>query len=229
MNVRLLCDYKSILVMISLPPRAVYNDSMKPRLIVEQKITAFVNKYKLFAIDAGGNKGQLIGLAQQKRMAFKEKVEVYTTEEKTETAFVFRAEKVFDIHGRYFVEDTNGEMLGMFKKQFKQSLVNSTWQLLNKDGQALYEIRESSNALAIARRFGGMIPIVGDIINIITLLLKYHFVVSDLSNGEIVGKYEKTTLFRDHYCMSLTDEAVNNLDWRVYASIAVALDALQSR
>ena len=43
---------------------------MKPRLYIDQKITPFVNKYKIFGIDpATGAKGGLIGLAQQKRQS----------------------------------------------------------------------------------------------------------------------------------------------------------------
>ena len=43
------------------------------------------------------------------------------------------------------------------------------------------------------------------------------------------GTYIKTTLFRDHYLLSLDDETYNAQDWRVLAAVAVALDALQSR
>lgn len=202
---------------------------MKPRLIVEQKITAFVNKYRLFAVNDNGEKGNELGLAQQKRLAFKEKVTFYTDEQKTQEAFTFRAEKVMDIHGNYFVEDTSGQLLGSFQKQFKASLLNSTWHLKNAAGETLYVVKESNDLLAAMRRFGGMIPIVGDIIDIICLLLKYHFVFLKPDSQEVIGTYQKTTLFRDHYTLSLTDEAVDALDWRVYAALGVGLDALQSR
>jgi len=46
---------------------------MKPQLIVEQKITAFVNKYDIFAVQADGTKGEMLARAQQKRLDFKEK------------------------------------------------------------------------------------------------------------------------------------------------------------
>lgn len=202
---------------------------MKPRLIIEQKITAFTNKYALFAVDTSGSKGTLIGLAQQKRIAFKEKVSFYADEQKTALAFTFRAEKVFDIHGKYLVEDGSGALLGSFQKQFKASLVNSTWHVLDAQDQPVLMLRESNQLLAIMRRFGGFIPIIGDIIEILTVLLKYHFVISRIDSGEVIGAYRKTTLFRDHYELSLTDGAVDAVDWRVYAALAVGLDALQSR
>lgn len=206
-----------------------YYRGMKPRLFIEQKITAFVNKYKVFVADEAGNQAGLVALAQQKRIAFKEKVEFYNDEAKTGLAFTFRAEKVLDVHGRYLVEDANGSLVGMFRKDFKQSLLNSTWVVMDAQGNDLFKVNESNFALAFFRRYATWIPIVGDIIEIITAFLKYHFVFTDINTEEVVGKYQKTTLFRDHYTLSSTDEAYAKCDWRVFAALGVGLDALQSR
>lgn len=206
----------------------MYSKVMKPRLFVEQKITAFVNKYKVFGADEAGNQAGLAALAQQKRLAFKEKVTFFSDEQKTATAFTFRAEKVLDVHGRYFVEDANGQIVGMFKKEFLNSLINSTWKVMDASGTELFTVKESNEVLAAIRRFGGWIPIVGEIIELVTLFLKYHFVFLDTA-GQEVGTYQKTTLFRDHYTLSMTDEAYAKADWRTLAAMGVALDALQSR
>ena len=202
---------------------------MKPRLIVEQKITAFVNRYTIYTATEHGEKDQLVALAQQKRIALKEKVIFYTDESKSQIAFTFRAEKVMDIHGRYFVEDANGQLLGAFKKDFKKSLVSSTWDILNANGQQTINITESNTTLAVIRRYGGYIPFVGDVIDIIASFLRYHFVFSDTQSNNQVGRYQKTTLFRDHYLLSMDDAAYAEQDWRVLAAMAVGLDALQSR
>jgi uncharacterized protein YxjI len=202
---------------------------MKPRLFVEQKITAFTNKYAVYAANAEGEKGELVAFAQQKRLAFKEKVTFYSDEAKTNLVFTFRAEKALDVHGRYFVEDPNGQMVGSFKKDFAKSLLNSTWLILDKNEQSKFKISESNKVLAILRRFLAFVPIVGDIAEIILLFFRYHFVFTDTSTGEPVGKYQKTTLFRDHYTLSMTDEAYAKEDWRTLAAMAVGLDALQSR
>lgn len=202
---------------------------MKPRLIVEQKITAFVNKYNVYGADASGNKLGLAALAQQKRLAFKEKVLFYADEQKSQVAFTFRAEKVMDIHGRYFVEDGAGNLVGMFRKEFKQSLVVSTWRIMDPAGNDVFIVKESDEMLAILRRFGGMIPIIGDLIELVVMFLKYHFVFVDSKTGQEVGKYTKTTLFRDHYILEMTDEGASAVDWRVLSAMCVGLDALQSR
>jgi uncharacterized protein YxjI len=197
---------------------------MKPRLRIKQKITAFTNKYRIYDIGEEG-KGGLVSFAQQKRLAFREKVTFYSDEEKTKELFTFRAEKVMDVHGRYYIEDGKGRQLGIFQKVFGKSMLRSTWRLFDADENLLFEVRERSMAVALIRRFGDLLP-VGELLQ---LFMRYHFIFVDLATGEKAGDYRKTTWLRDHYELSMTDEAFESLDWRVYAAISVALDALQSR
>ncbi len=202
---------------------------MKPRLIVEQRITAFVNQYAVFAVNTDGSKGELMAFAQQKRLALKEKVEFYNGQDKNQLLFSFRAEKVMDIHGRFLVEDSSGALIGGFKKEFAKSLLNSTWNILDAAGNPHITVSESNQTLAIIRRVAGYVPIIGGILDLAVTFFKYHFVLKDAQTGAELGRYEKTTLFRDNYKLSLTDEGYNRNDWRVYAASAVALDALQGR
>jgi hypothetical protein len=201
---------------------------MTPRLIVEQKITAFTNQYSVFAANADGSKGALMAFAQQKRLAFRERVTFYTDETKQTTAFTLRAEKALDIHGRYFVEDANGKLIGRFRKDFTKSLLNSTWHILDDKDKPKLVVKESNPALAAMRRFVGFVPVVGELLDIILLFFRYHFTFFD-DAGEAVGRYQKTTLLRDNYLLSMTDDASAREDTRVLAVVAVALDALQSR
>lgn len=202
---------------------------MQPQFIVEQKITAFVNQYSIFRCTPDGSKGELCAYAQQKRFNIKEKVLFYTDETKQQQLFSFRAEKALDIHGRYFVEDTEGTLLGTFKKDFTKSLLSSTWYVLDSADAHIFTATESNTALAAIRRYVGYIPFIGDFADIIAAFFKYHFVFSEVSSGSVVGMYRKTTLFRDHYRLDFANEAYDKLDSRVFMSIAVGLDALQSR
>lgn len=200
---------------------------MQPRLYVEQKLTAFVNKYRVYGT-SGGQRTGLAAFAQQKRFKFKEQLTFYPDEAKTAPAFTMRAEKVFDIHGRYFVEDAHGVPLGALRKAFRKSLLASTWEILDADGTVVFGVSESNKTLAALRRYAGFIPYVGDLFELVLVFFRYHFDFVD-ATGATVGKYQKTTLFRDHYTLFLTDEAAGAVDWRVVAAMCVALDALQSR
>lgn len=209
--------------------KVIKGEAMQPRLMINQKITAFVNRYAIYRPDQASEKGELAALAQQKRLAFKEKVSFYSDEQKTMELFTFRAEKVMDVHGRYLVEGVNGELLGMFRKEFKKSLLVSSWVLMDANGAELYRVQESNQTLAILRRFIGFIPLLGEILELVIQFFKYHFSFTDIATGQEVGKYQKTTLFRDQYLLSMEEGAWQRIDERVFMAMGVALDALQSR
>lgn len=197
---------------------------MKPTLFVEQKITAFVNKYKVLNA-TGDEKGDVVAFAQQKRLAFKEKVIFYSDESKKQPIFTLRAEKVFDVHGKYFIEDMQGQLIGGLQKEFKKSLVNSTWNILDANQNVIWTVNENNQTLAILRRYLGFLS---DIADLVLLFFKYHFTFKD-SSGSEHGRYTKIKLIRDHYRLDADETLAGSVDWRVLAAMAVALDALQSR
>lgn len=202
---------------------------MKPRLIVEQKLTALTNKYSVYETNEAGEKGRLIAFAQQKKLAFKEKVEFFTDTDKKERAFTMQAEKAMDIHGKFFVFDPDGKQLGQFRKEFKQSLLSSTWSVLDAKDKPILQVTESNIYLAAGRRFLGFVPIVGEFIDLALSFVRFHFKFIDPKSGEQVGFYRKTTRFYDRYQLDVTDDAWKKHTPEVFASIAVALDALQGR
>ncbi len=201
---------------------------MTPKLIVEQKLTAFVNQYRVYDVGPDGSKGDLVAFAQQKRVTLREKIIFYADEQKTREVFSLRAEKALDVHGKYFVEDPAGNTIGAFRKSFKKSLLNSTWHIIEGE-QPIITVSEHNKVLAFVRRAVAFIPFVDDIAGVILAFTKYHFVVTDEASGEVLGMHRKTKRFHDHYELSLHDKAYKRVDWRTWAAMAVALDALQDR
>ena len=141
---------------------------MNPKLIVEQKITPLANQYRIFSVDSSGSKGDLVAYAQQKRVTLREKMRFYSDEQKQHELFGFRAEKVLDVHGKYFVEDDENNAIGSFGKVFKKSLLNSTWNILDDD-TPIITISETNKVLAVVRRVLGFLPIIGDFADIIMI------------------------------------------------------------
>lgn len=201
---------------------------MTPRFIVEQKVASIANRYFVYRPDGGEQKGELVAFAQQKTLAMKEKVRFYSDETKTDELFSFRAEKTMDVHGRYFVEDAEGKPLGALRKDFKSSFLSSTWYVL-VDDEPVLTVTESNRLLAFLRRYVGVIPVVGELVDIVLAFFKYHFVLLDPADRSEVGRFQKTAIFTDKYVLSMDDGAFARADWRVYAALAVGLDALQSR
>jgi uncharacterized protein YxjI len=165
--------------------------------------------------------GPLIAMAQQKRMAFKEQVTFYSDEARTQPVFGFKARKRMDLAATYDVTDAAGNPIGEFRKDFKKSLLRSTWHLQTPDGLVAVG-QERSKGVAIARR---VIELVGDL----PIFLRFHFDFTS-ADGQIILTSERQRSLRDRY--ELTVPVLDNgwqLDWRVAAAMGVALDALQSR
>ena len=51
-----------------------------PAFFVKQRITLMVNRYEVLAMNPDGTEGQLLALAEQKRMKIKEEVVFYADE-----------------------------------------------------------------------------------------------------------------------------------------------------
>src|SRR5665811_2365318 len=194
------------------------------RFTVKQKITMMVNRYEIRSVDAAGGEGQLIAIAQQKRMAFKEQVTFYADEARTQPVFGFKARQRMDLAATYDVTDAAGTPIGSFRKEFKKSLLRSTWQLTATDGLQATGTERNQN-VAIARRLWEMVPIVSELPS--PFLFHFDFTAPD---GSIVLSSVRRRSLRDRHDVELPT-APNGwrLDWRVGAAMAVALDALQSR
>ena len=139
------------------PPAAM----VVPAFFIRQRITMMINRYEVLAANPDGTEGQLLALAEQKRMKLKEEVIFYADESKSRRVFSFKARQVLDVGAQHDVFDEYGTALGMFGKQFGASLLRSTWNLsvpgLNAVGQ------ERRPLIAILRRVWDFLPVIGDI------------------------------------------------------------------
>lgn len=191
-----------------------------PTFFVSQRITVMVNRYEVRAANPDGTEGQLLALAEQKRMKLKEEVIFYADESKTRRVFSFKARQRLDVHAQHDVFDEHGRPLGMFSKDFGASLLRSTWHLSAPGLEAVGQERRLS--IALLRRVWDFLPYVGDV----WVPFVFHFDFLDSATGQPVMTSERRMAIRDRYTVTVPDP---RLDFRVAASMAVALDALQSR
>ncbi len=191
-----------------------------PAFFVRQRITVMVNRYEIRAANPDGSEGQLMAFAEQKRMKLKEEVVFFADESKSRAVFWFKARQRLDVHAQHDVYDEQGVALGTFSKQFGASLLRSTWNLSAPGLEAVG--RERRPVIAILRRIWDLIPYIGDI----WVPFVFHFDFVDQQSGQVVLVSERQKAIRDRYTVTVPDP---RLDFRVAASMAVALDALQSR
>lgn len=182
-----------------------------PSFYVQQKFAMTTNRYSLFAANPDGSFGQLMGLAEQKRLAFKEEVTFYADETKARKVFGFKARKRLDLNSGYDITDEGGQQIGFFRKDFGASLLRSTFHLEGPGYAGTGQ--ERSQLVALLRRFTD-IP-----------FLAFHFDFVDASGAPLIS-VERQVSVRDKYTVTVPDERV---DFRVAAAVAVGLDALMQR
>jgi len=200
------------------------NSAGYDRFIIHQRITMMVNRYEVRSVDADGVEGPMIAVAQQKRMAFKEQVTFYADEARTQPVFGFKARQRMDLNATYDVTDSTGTPIGSFRKEFRESLLRSTWQLTAADGLQAKGTERNQN-VAILRRLWDFLPFISDLPS--PFLFHFDFTAPD---GSIVLSSVRRRSLRDRYDVELPTLPNGwRLDWRVGAAMAVALDALQSR
>jgi uncharacterized protein YxjI len=182
------------------------------RLLVRQKITMMVNRYVVHVAEPDGSEGPMVAFAEQKRLAFKEQVTLYTDDTRERVLAGFKARKVLDLGSGYDVVDETGRPIGYFKKDFTASLLRSTWHL-QQPGLPTFTGRERNLLVSLVRRFSDTLS-----------WLPYHF---DFGVGaHFAFSVERRWSIRDRYAVTINDP---RLDRRLVIAIAVALDALQSR
>jgi len=190
------------------------------RFTVTQKITLMVNRYEIRTALPDGSPGDLIAVAQQKRMAFKEEVTFYADEKRTQPVFSFKARQRMDLGATYDVKDASGQPIGWFRKDFGKSLLRSSWHLGTNQGLELFG-QERNRNVALARRAWEILPVV----NNLPSPFLFHFDFTDPNGRVLLSSVRKRSL-RDRYNVEVPG---GELDGRVAAAMAVALDALQSR
>jgi uncharacterized protein YxjI len=175
-----------------------------------------VNRYVVSVPTATGEEGELVAYVEQKRLAFREEVTFFADETRTTPLFRFKARQVIDVGATYDVTAPDGTAIGLFRKDFKKSLLRSTWHLEQPPGLAAIG-QERSPAVAILRR-------IWELAVDWPFPVKYHF---DFNAGDVtVMAIDKTATIRDRYRLEINVPA---LDRRLAIAMAVALDALQSR
>ena len=171
-----------------------------------------INRYRILVPDAAGEPGPMVAFAEQKRMKIKEEVYFFADEAKTTPLFSFKSRQAIDMHARSDILDNQGNQIAWFEKDFKQSLLRSTWHLHYAGTEATGQ--ERSMPKAVIRRVFNDLP------------LRFDFDFIEAGTGQVVMSVDRQFSLRDRYEVSVPDPRI---ELPVAAAMTVALDAFQGR
>lgn len=230
------------------PPSGYASDTLTPedahfahdRFIIRQWVRAIVNKYEVrVAADDSAKpaEGNLIAFVHQKMMKLKEQIPFYADKERTREIMHLQARKILEARGRYDVTAPDGSKIGELHKQFKQSLLRSTWKVYNAEGHEVVMMQEKSVPLAIWRRFCGIVPYLGAWLAAIPIPYGFNLHAGEqlfladasLSPGTLIGTHTRRIGIRDIYDLDLRADPTRAFDRRLAIAAAIGLDCLQRR
>ena len=183
------------------------------RFLVEQLIRPVANVYRVSRLDPAGA-AEPVAFVRQKRLALREDIRAFADETESEEVFRIRARQVMDVRGRYDILAPEGDRIGVLERRFAQSLVRSTWGILDASEQEVGQAREKNMLVALARR-------------LTDFPLPYHFTIF-LGERE-VGALMRRFSMRDRYELDLAGDVERRIERRVGVALAIALDALEQR
>jgi uncharacterized protein YxjI len=194
------------------------------RFLVQQVFRPIANEYRI-SIPAPGTveEGEPLLFVKQKKLKIKEDIRFRTGEDDGPHAFMIKSKTVFEFRGRHEVLDGEDRVIGQLGKMFARSLLRSHWQVLDSEGNELFQAHEASWIVALLRRFADLGP---DWMSLLTWL-PFNFVL--VRDGEPAATYKRVLgKLRDRYVLEL-GPGLADVDRRLVLAFAVALDALQDR
>jgi hypothetical protein len=202
------------------------NPNLHDRFLLVQRIRPMINQYEVSTLGADEKSaGDPICFVEQKRMKLKEDLRAFTDDSKTGELFRIKAQQVWDPRARYDVTDAGGQPVGQLAKVFGRSLVRSTWRLYDASGTEIGWARERSLFVALFRRLIGLVPFIGEFLELLPIPYHFDYFVGD----ERIGGLERILGLRDRYRLDVSGDRERTIDRRLVLALAVGLDALQAR
>jgi hypothetical protein len=196
---------------------------MKPRLIIEQSRTTYVDKYEIFTAIEDGSRGELLAVAQHRHLATQDKISFYTNEVKTDLVCSVQFIKSDRAYRHYLVRSGKDRPLGAFVEH--RQAFGSDWAILDENEHSYAFIRDSNVFYAALRRLSLWFPITIRPVNFLATLGGHHYIWTNRKSGKAQGRYYQKKLFDTQKCLSLTDNAYDAQNWRILAAVVVAIDA----
>jgi hypothetical protein len=196
------------------------------RFFLSQRIRPMVNQYEVSTLGPDEKSaGESVCFVEQKRMKLKEDLRAFADDTKTSEVFRIKAQQVWDPRAKYDVTDPGGGQIGQLRKVFGKSLLRSTWQIYDGDGNEVASARERSLFVALFRRLVGFVPYIGGFADWLPIPYHFDYFIGDRQ----VGGLERILGVRDRYRLDVSGDSERRIDRRVALALAVGMDALQAR
>lgn len=150
------------------------------------KISTLANDFT--ATDANGN---VIAYVRQKMFKFKEAIEIFSDESRSQVIYTINADKWIDFSAAYSFKNTVGEELGKVARKGWRSIWKAKYEIIDQNQQKQYSITEENAWIKVFDSLLGEIPV----LNFFTgYLFNPAYIVTN-DNGDIIARLKKNPSF----------------------------------
>lgn len=126
-----------------------------------------------------------VGFIQMKAWVLKEDVRLYSDETKSRELLRIQARSIIDFGTTYDVIDSPTEqpLFSLRRKGLKSAFVRDHWEIMGPDEHPLGAVQETSKGLALVRRYVSLIPIAGEIVDIVLSFVPLTYEIRDAAGN----------------------------------------------
>ena len=130
----------------------------------------------------------LVGFIKMKAWKLREDIRIYTDKSRSTELLAITARQIIDFGATYDVTDsTSGEpIMSIRRKGLRSTFVRDHWDLNTPQGNPAGVLQETSSGLALARRYLGIIPFVGELIDLVFAFIPQTYQLRDTAGNNLV-------------------------------------------
>lgn len=175
--------------------------------------------------------GQQVGYIKKKLFRFKEAIDIFSNDQKTTLRYKIASDRVIDFSANYHFISMRDGMIGRTKQNGLKSLWRTEFEILDasnsKNEGTRFFIRLENPLTQFIEGLLGMIPIVGDILNLVSgYFLNPTYSVTTIGGDEVATMKKLPALWEGKYQIRAT-QIVNERDSELIALSLLTLILMQ--
>lgn len=135
--------------------------------------------------------GRSFAYVRQKMFKFKEDIEIFENESRTNLMYKIKADRWLDFSAAYSFYNSSGQEMGKIVRKGWRSMWKARYEIIDENQQILYHVNEESAFTRILDNMLGEIPI----LNLFTGYVFHPSYLITNENGETVAKLKKLSSF----------------------------------
>lgn len=164
-------------------------------LDISMKIIALAPQFYLY--DKNGNQ---VGFIKQKLFKLKEAIQIFNDDSKKDITHTIGADRILDLSAGYTITSSQYGVLGKAKRLGMKSLWRTEFHIYDENDNHNYTIQLANPFAQFVEGIISLIPIVGDLLNLISgyfLNPTYH--ITDNDNNIVAIMKKRPALFEGKY------------------------------